>query len=386
MQNQINLTIPINSLGYGMHALGYYKVLKDAGYDVTLNKIGSRGLESNISSLLANLGLLDAVEEDQEKKPFDAPNLMVWHPNQMSQFLMKGVPNIGAGAFELEPVTQEEQDGFSSVDVAVTYSDWGISQIDNPNKIKVYGPTWSTYGLEIDNVHQIPGTEGKTTYLSPGKWEKRKGHPEFVDILTTIALEGQEFVVLGFWNNIFTGHLSQPLAYLTKKGWAIDNMFNIHGEIVYTMKLNDSIITLFGHVEKYTNLLGYYHEADAAITLSKGEGWDMPIVDLLGLGIPVLMTDNTAHSEYVNPDYCISKKDHMLEKANDGVFFKGQGNWYNPNLQVCENKIRDFMTHDLSQFWPDDYTAKFDIIKDPKTILLQLETAITMSEQCHTSK
>ena len=386
MHRQINLTIPINSLGYGMHGMGYYKILKDAGYEVSVSKIGNnKSIETTVVPLIEDLGLLEPIREDMKRGDFDAPNFIVWHSNQFSQMIKPDVPNIGASAFELQPITAEEQAGFDLVDVAVTYSEWGLEQINNPVKTLVHGPIWSTYGLNSGNVPHIPGIENKPIFISPGKWEERKGHPDLVKIITRLAKKDKEFAIFGFWNNIFTGYLNQPLQCLRDKDWIVVQMYNIGNQMTYILELNKATVVLFGHVEKYTDMLGYYKMADGAISLSRGEGWDMPIVDLLGLGIPVLMTNNTAHTEYVNPAFSIDRG--ILQEANDGIFFRGQGNWDYPYFPECNTKVNHFITNQpIRNFWTPEYKRHFDSVANPANVLKQIETAISMAEACPIKK
>ena len=383
MRNQINMTIPVNSLGYGMQALGFYHLLKEAGYNIHVKKIGSNFIDPSVLALLENLNLDNAMQEDIKRRPLDAANYIVWHPKGFLDNKMTGVPNIGSGCFEIEPITAEDQIGFSSVDVAVTHSDWGLSQIVNPNKCLVHGPSWSTYGLHLPDAIDIPKLNSNPLFMSPGKWEERKSHPLLTKILTRRAMEGKNFSLLAFWDNIFTGNLNQPLTNLRGQGWVISNLYNFNNQMCYNMTLNGSHIFLMDHIVKYTDMLALYKKTIGMISLSKGEGWDMPAIDALGLGIPALLTDNTAHLEYSNSLARVEYGEHKIISANDGIWFRDEGNWYTPDEDICNIKVNMFMDKCATGskwFWTDEYVKKLTTIQDPNVIVNQIETAIGKAE------
>jgi hypothetical protein len=381
MSNKINMTIPINSLGYGMHALGYYKILLENNWDISINSITKNETDLVNSNLLKDLGISTEVNKSIIAPKYNAPNIIVWHSDHFAQYKMQNVPNIGMGAFELSPITKEQQAGFLNVDLACTYSTWGLNEIHNPNKKKVLGPVWSYYFKNISKFeNENFNTNNNPIVISPGKWEQRKGHPLFLELLSEYAEDNLNLNVYAFWNNSFTGHLTQPIKALHDAGWNLKNVISLKEfeTTVYLYSKKNIQIYLFGHIPKYTNMISLYKQGDAMISLSFGEGWDMPLLDALGLDIPIFITANTAHLEYHNPLYCISEQEHSYEIAYDGVWFNRQGNWAVPDKKYARNKLRSFLfkipTKD--DFFFKSYTDKINPIRNNSLTFNQLKEAI----------
>lgn len=59
------------------------------------------------------------------------------------------------------------------------------------------------------------------------------------------------------------------------------------------------LVTDFLHSDIMPN---FHRAANAWVNLSRGEGWDMGALQSMACGIPVIGTDNTAHSEYMTND------------------------------------------------------------------------------------
>lgn len=383
MPLKINLTIPVNSLGYGMHALGYYIALSELGYRIKVNPIGEPCLKA-AECFHYGASMLKDIAADPFK---DAPNFIVWHPQELPKCLMPGVPNIGAGAFELEPLTPAEQAGFNSVDIAVTYSDWGLSLIDNPNKMKIWGPAlaWKVIEDKRIDILSCALSPGISSVISAGKWELRKGHPEYLATITQLAREGFSLQTVAFWNNPFTGGLVEPIKAITNLGWKLKGVTeyaSLGNAKKYTFFKEHSRIELFSHIERYDSMIAQYKFAQAMVSLSKGEGWDLPVVDMLSIGTPVFMTDNTAHSEYVYKPFSIPPEEHIIKTAEDGVFFKGQGSWHVPNPAYTQQKLKAFLQgltgyqHNKQHIFFEEHKDTITDLRTERSMRKQLEAII----------
>ena len=77
-----------------------------------------------------------------------------------------------------------------------------------------------------------------------------------------------------------------------------------------------------------------YHSADVGIQVSRGEGWDLPLVEMLACGIPTIATNCMGHSEYLENDLIPKIQSELIiqnkeeELAVDNIWFKGEsGTW-----------------------------------------------------------
>jgi len=79
-----------------------------------------------------------------------------------------------------------------------------------------------------------------------------------------------------------------------------------------------------------------YNRNDAFITLSRGEGWCMPVTESLLCNIPVIAPKSTATGEYLSDDYAylISTQEKLIADIKD-PFAKGLVNTYGENDNVC---------------------------------------------------
>ena len=89
-------------------------------------------------------------------------------------------------------------------------------------------------------------------------------------------------------------------------------------------------IALGSYIRDYRKLLGLMQGCDGYISISAGEGWDQPLVEAMGLGVPVLVTRNTAHEQYCDL-FNSTLINCRNEIAYDGIWFTGnKGKWYPP--------------------------------------------------------
>ena len=58
---------------------------------------------------------------------------------------------------------------------------------------------------------------------------------------------------------------------------------------------------LFNREFPYSELGSFYRSADCYISASRGEGWDMPLMEAMACGLPAIATDWGGHEEFVHP-------------------------------------------------------------------------------------
>jgi len=343
---EINLTCAINNLGYGMHGLGYYKALKKRGFDIKLRPVNKEITEEQIRKIAIDLYIdPDEFVNDVNRSEIDAPNFIVWHADHYQNVRMNG-KNVLFAAFETDKLQKGEELGFKQADKAGTYSSWGCSVMYEYgiDSLLMPGPIMPAY-LPKDHKCQIPeGFTGvwdknKPTLFCPGKWEIRKGHPVLVRHLTDLALEGHGFNALCFWNNIFTGGLTQPTEELKRFAWNLHRVYDWKTTKIFHYKINNSDLYLFDYVESYRDLLNFMWISNIAVSYSSGEGWDLPMAEMTYLAKTTVISFNTAHLDYVyKSPYAISCNRHL---ANDGLFFKGdRGHWYPVVEDIAINQLQ----------------------------------------------
>src|SRR6202000_1130351 len=58
---------------------------------------------------------------------------------------------------------------------------------------------------------------------------------------------------------------------------------------------------LFNYEFPHYQLGSLYRSVDAFASVSRGEGWNMPLMEAMACGVPAIATDWGAHQEFVHP-------------------------------------------------------------------------------------
>lgn len=386
-----------------MHALGYYKCLKARGeWTVSIDPIYKpEGPE--LAQLLNNL----EIDAEQFQADLDrgtksgAPSFILWHSNQLGKYKGDG-KNIGCTAFETSRLRPAEVAGLREMDTVCTYSSWGATALqahgfEDPQVI--WGPCHPMY-LEQREMQEVCYEfdqfmiDGRDTavVLSPGKWEKRKGHPMLVEHMTHIARATSEaeskdgrFALFGLWNNPFLNGLSAPMEALRHHGWEVKGRYQWRGADVIRYEFRDCSVFIFTEVPNYKDMLKLYRRADMMVSYSAGEGWDLPAVDSLFHDMQVVLSDNTAHQVYKHlADGTIMCHGAL---AHDGKWFHGEvGDWWpvNPSeaIQMTSAALgianRRQSGSPLHQFSNEERKRQLAEICDPKILSIQIGKAVDL--------
>ena len=173
-------------------------------------------------------------------------------------------------------------------------------------------------------VRETPMTMGwrRPYFQNIGKWENRKGHPELIEALGIMASKGYTLTLLGMWDNVFqpdwhthaSHHLARAGFIPASKG--VYNKGNVK-------------IVLTGRVEAHQDLANIISMCDFGIYPHKGEGWGLPILETMGSGRVVIVTDYSGPTEYTNDEACILMEASGKTPIYDPIFFpQGRdGNW-----------------------------------------------------------
>jgi glycosyltransferase involved in cell wall biosynthesis len=293
----INLMAPINQLGYGVVGLNIFKALCDVA-NVSLFPIGQPQVTSQHDADAVKAGLAKAQFFDA-----DAPCLKVWHQNQMSEFIGRG-EHIGFPIFELDTFTDVERHNLTSVDKLFVCSQWAKDVCD-PLCVSTY-----VVPLGVDaNIfppHTTPREDGKTIFFNCGKWEIRKGHDILIEAFKKVA-ESHENVEL----------------------WMMcENPFNSpEEEHKWASLYNYPKVKLIPRAETQAEVYNIMCKTDCGVFPSRGEGWNLELLEMMSIGKHVIATNYSAHTEFCTQENCDLVTITDKEPAFDGKWFFGQGNW-----------------------------------------------------------
>lgn len=315
---RLNLIGPINQLGYGIASLNILKALQIEGVDVSFFPIGQLEVTSQQDAECVQRAI-------ESSKFFDcyAPCIKIWHQHDLAQFVGNS-KHIGFPIFELDTFNELESHHLKSCDKLFVCSKWA-KYTCIANKVTDYYQKNSNYHttevvpLGVDmNIFKpyCSHDNSKTIFFNCGKWEVRKGH----DILYkafNLAFSGVDDVEL----------------------WMMcQNPFNTaQQESQWTNLYNNSKIRFIPRVKTQEEVYNIMKEVDCGVFPSRAEGWNLEALEIMACGKQLIITNNSAHTEFCNSTNSLLIDTPEKELAFDGKWFFGQGSW----AKIEETQIKD---------------------------------------------
>jgi glycosyltransferase involved in cell wall biosynthesis len=184
------------------------------------------------------------------------------------------------------------------------------------------------------NIHTMPSIK-KNYFIVIATIEPRKNH----------------LLLLNFWRDMAQQKMIEPLPELYligKRGWENENVVDmverckpINGLVHEATDLNDS------------ELMSLLQGARALLYPTFAEGWGMPVVESLTLGIPVICSDipELKESGQNIPDYI-----HPI----DGI------SWMNTIIDYCkpDSSMRSAQLKRIENFTPPTWEAHFKLVSE----------------------
>lgn len=327
----LNLYAPINNLGTGVHAYHLARAYENMGREIALfPPLGDvRFHDSWVDRWLENRIRFDPGN----------PGLMIFDIDWFAQFT--GKPRIGFAVFETDGFTSPQLNFLSSCDAIFTPSAWGrevlrgyniASEVVNEGyDPEVFRPRLSSpsYGKDEPSL----GGGFPFRFIHVGKFEERKGTLQVLRCFFR-ALESQTAELHMHVFNPFLNDHSEVGRVLERMGFTASQ----DGSSFRRMGLR----VMFTHPRQEA-LAQLYRDADCGIFPSKGEGWNLPLLECIASGTPAITGNWTGHSEFLGKEYpeILTLREASCELASDGVWFHGdRGDWYIPKDDELIFKIR----------------------------------------------
>lgn len=337
---QINLTAPINQLGFGVVGLNALLAMQQLGYEVALWPIGPidspQEHQSEIEAALLASGAYDP----------QAPSLRISVPSDFAHQVGRGL-RVAITYFERDQLTAAEIHHLQNQDVVIASSVWMQEllkrQICGP-RIAVASPgvERSIFSAHIplakvadstdrgwETMSAMPtwstssSTQPPTTFLVVGKWEVRKGHDVLPAIFQSAFTPQDNFKLVLMTVNPF---LSQQQHTAWCRSFA---------------KLGDKVEIHHRRLPDQRAVALAMAQADCGVFLSRAEGWNLDAAEMLAMGKHIVITNFAAHTEFVNRDNAWLVDIHELEPAYDGCWFDGFGRW----AKLGDSQLRQAVSH-----------------------------------------
>ena len=312
----INLMTPINQLGYGVAGLNILKGLQKH-VNVALHMIGQPQVTNQADADAVTEGLRIAQFFDS-----DAPCVKIWHQNQMAERIGSG-KFIGFPIFELDTFNDLERHHLSSCDELMVCSEWA-REVVIKNMIK---RSTSVIPLGVDSEIFKPSpvkNDDKIIFFNCGKWEVRKGHDILIKAFEKIA-DKHENVEL----------------------WMMcENPFNSQKEeSTWHQLYNHPKVKIIPRAETQQDVYNIMSQVDCGVFPSRGEGWNLELLEMMACGKHVIATNYSAHTEFCTQENCNLIPISNEEPAFDGKWFFNQGNWAKVNVEDLQSVMDKFIAN-----------------------------------------
>lgn len=301
----IHINSPIGGTGYGVASLNILKGLSQLPEtSVALSVIGNPHLDNNKDVECVQEALNNSVSVD-----YKAATLKIWH-----QFDLLNRPGRGKyfalPFYEVDTLDEREKHHLGFPDHLIVSSKWakGVLKENGIKKRATVVP------MGVDNTIFTPQevTIDKPNYifLTVGKWEVRKGHD----------------VILECFNKAFKETDNVELWMATSNPFLNQEEVGKWTSLVESSPLKNKIrlFPRFPTHEKIAELMSY---SDCGLYPSRGEGWNLELLEHMAMDKPVIATNWSAHEEF-----CTKKNSRLIditekESAFDGKWFFGKSNW-----------------------------------------------------------
>jgi len=298
---RLNLQAPINQLGYGVAGINTLKALQAQDVEVSLFTIGQPQVTNQADADAVRKGLETAQMFDPQ-----APCIKIWHQNQMAERIGSG-KFIGFPIFELDTFNDLEKHHLNSCDHLFVCSKWAKEICLDQTRFGEHRVHVVPLGVDTELFPPAPARQDdKTIFFNCGKWEIRKGHDVLIQAFRKVA---EEYDNVELW-------------------MMCSNPFNSQEENNRWHQLyNHPKVKLIPRAETQREVYNIMSQVDCGVFPSRGEGWNLELLEMMAVGKYVITTNYSAHTEFCSQENATLIPITDVEPAFDGKWFFGQGNW-----------------------------------------------------------
>lgn len=287
------ITAPINNLSYGLVS----RYLIEELSKLTKTNTYPIGPVNSSEELVIN-SINDLVESPVN---INSPSLKIWHQFDLFQHIGKG-KRIAYTFFELDTLTKRDIVSLESQDLVLVASNWAKSVISKHCRVQCevinLGVKQSIFNI-CDNT-----SYNNFVFLNIGKMEYRKGHDILLKAASKVFKDKNDVVLWMMADNKFT---------------------DISKNVNEYKRLLGNKVAFLNPVKNHKDIANVINMSHCGIYPYRSEGWCMPLSESMSCGIPVIATNYSSPTDYLNPNDTIEPDG--IERAVDNIFFHGEGNW-----------------------------------------------------------
>lgn len=319
MIKELNLQAPINRLGYGVVGTNICNSLSPH-LKLNLFPIGK--------PQLAHDSYRQAVEsalKNGENCSFECPTIKIYHQFALHERIGNG-PYYGFPFFELDRFTPQELNSLKCPNRLIVASRWAKEILVDSGFIADIIDIVPC-GVNTNIFYPKGGLGGSYIFFCCNKFEKRKCHDVIVSAFSKAFAKSDDVELHMCSHNPFLSEV-QTASWLN----------------LYRSSKLASKVKFFNPLETLDDVATFINNGDCGLYPSRAEAFNLPLLEAMACGKPVITTNYAAHTEYCNKDnaFLIEPDDtDPLEEAYDGKWFHGQGHWmafdYEQEEQLIEH-------------------------------------------------
>ena len=343
---RIVVRAPLLSIsGYGQHSRQVFEAVKKIPASEVFTQIVQWGNTSWFIDQEAEGGLVgDVMKRSTDQQTGFDVSFQVQLPDEWTPTLAK--INVGiTAAVETDVCNPAWVESCNKMSAIIVPSSFTRSVLEKSGKINVpvyVIPEWFIEEIEkVDSYLDIP-LRTEFNFLIVSQLTSVDSSVDRKNIVNTIKWICESFkddksvgIVLktnsGRGTTIDKGMTSQAIRSVVSQIRSISKVpvYFIHGNMT-----NEEISRLYRNPK-----------IRALVSLTRGEGFGLPLLEAAASGLPVIATDWSAHTEFLNTGKWIKIEHDMIdvpESRIDGRIFVAGSKWANPSEDIFKKKIRKF--------------------------------------------
>lgn len=305
---KLNLISPFNTVSYGYVGCYLFRELINLGVDIAADCIPNSRQFSAEPKFQNIKAYTDSFSYTFHH---DAPCLKIWHQHDLRGFVGNG-KKIAFPIFELNRFTKEERHNLEYPDELLVCSEWAKNIVLSETNRKSETIHVVPLGVDTELFKPVESNQDATIRFGNfGKWELRKGHDILIDAFNrAFEIDDDVELIMSPHNFFLTEQQSQE--------W-----INYYGSSRLGSK-----IKIAKRQETHEEVYNIMKIVDCGVFPARAEGWNMEVLELMSCGKHIITTNCTGHTEFCNEANSKLIEMDDMEVAFDGVFFRGQGEWY----------------------------------------------------------
>jgi glycosyltransferase involved in cell wall biosynthesis len=307
----LNLITSLDPTGYGYAGRSILNELTSAGVKVAVFSLSysvptTDDPQESVRRGLANAGSYDA----------SAPCVRIAQARSLAEHVGRG-KHVGFPIFELDRFDDGEIHHLKQLDAILVCSNWaaGVAASSGISVLTVVAPLGVDRRVFHEAIHEGRSRDhsrepGPTIFVNNGKWEWRKGH---------------DFLLQAFCN-AFTPS-DNVILKLLSRSHVLTDQANLSWANVFLGSRLGGKMQLVPRLESQRDVASLLADCDCGVFPSRAEGWNLGLLECMSVGLNVIATNYSAHTEFVDSANCRLVQIDETEPARTGEWIWGNGNW-----------------------------------------------------------